>query len=134
MPAPGIGSAAMASYCYDALAFFTMVRVWLLRSKDLAHGVVEGQAEDLDAEVDGVAGQIAFGPAPVAVFDDEAGIGGQNKLPASRRRVGVRAFASSGASGASRAARICSRVQRGACARPLLSDGSGHSLSSNGVG
>ena len=47
---------------------------------DLAHGVVEGQAEDLDVEVDGVAGEIAFGPAPVAVFDDEAGIGGQNKI------------------------------------------------------
>ena len=33
---------------------------------DLAHGVVEGQAEDLDVEVNGVAGQISFGPAPVA--------------------------------------------------------------------
>ena len=47
---------------------------------DLAHGVMEGQAEDLDVEVNGVAGEIAFGPAPVAVFDDEAGIGGQNKI------------------------------------------------------
>ena len=47
---------------------------------DLAHGVVEGQTEDLDMEVNGVAGQIAFGPAPVAVFDDEAGIGGQNEI------------------------------------------------------
>ena len=35
-------------------------------------------AEDLDVEVDGVAGEVAFGPAPVTVFDDEAGIGGQN--------------------------------------------------------
>ena len=41
---------------------------------------MEGQAQDLDKEVNGVAGQIAFGPAPVAVFDDEAGIGGQNKI------------------------------------------------------
>ena len=41
---------------------------------------MEGQAEDLDVEVDGVAGQVAFGPAPVAVFDDEAGIGGQNEI------------------------------------------------------
>ncbi len=49
----------------------------LLCAGDLAHGVVEGQAEDLDVEVNGVAGQIAFRPAPVAVFDDEAGIGGQ---------------------------------------------------------
>ena len=46
----------------------------------MAHGVVEGQAEDLDVEVNGVAGQIAFGPAPVAVFDDETGVGGQNKI------------------------------------------------------
>ena len=47
-------------------------------SGDLAHGVVEGQAQDLDAEVNGIAGQISFRPAPIAVFDDEAGIGGQN--------------------------------------------------------
>ena len=45
---------------------------------DLAHGVVEGQAKNLDVEVNGVAGQIAFGPAPVAVFDDETGIGVTN--------------------------------------------------------
>ncbi len=38
---------------------------------NLAHGVVEGQAENLDVEVNGVARQIAFGPATVAVFDDE---------------------------------------------------------------
>jgi len=47
---------------------------------NLAHGIVEGMAKDLDGEVDGVAGQIAFRPAPVAVFDDEAGIGWQNKI------------------------------------------------------
>ena len=41
---------------------------------------MEGQAEDLDVEVNGVAGEVAFRPAPVAVFDDEAGIGGQNKI------------------------------------------------------
>jgi len=41
---------------------------------------VEGQAENLDMEVNGVAGQVAFGPAPVTVFDDEAGKGGQNKI------------------------------------------------------
>jgi len=52
----------------------------VLRSGDLAHGVVEGQAEDLDVEVNGVARQISFGPAPVGVFDEEAGIGGQNKI------------------------------------------------------
>ena len=51
-----------------------------LRSRDLAHGVVEGQAEDLGTEVDGVAGQIALGPAPIGVFDDQTGIGGQAKI------------------------------------------------------
>ena len=43
--------------------------VGLLCAGDLAHGVMEGQAEHLDMEVNGVAGQIAFGPTPVAVFD-----------------------------------------------------------------
>jgi hypothetical protein len=37
---------------------------------------VEGEAEHLDMEVDGIAGEVAFGPAPIAVFDDESGIGG----------------------------------------------------------
>ena len=49
-----------------------------LGAGELAHGVVEGQAQDLDVEVNGVAGEIPFGPTPVAVFDDEAGIGWQN--------------------------------------------------------
>ncbi len=52
----------------------------VLCAGDLAHGVVEGQAEDLDVEVNGVAGEVAFWPAPVGVLDDEAGIGGQNKI------------------------------------------------------
>ena len=50
-----------------------------LRSRDLAHGVVEGQAEDLGTEVapssvavlrrvDGVAGQVALWPTPIGVF------------------------------------------------------------------
>jgi len=54
--------------------------VRLLSSGDLAHGVVEGHAEDLEVEVNGVAGEVAFGPAPVTVLDDETGIGGQNKI------------------------------------------------------
>ena len=52
----------------------------VLCASDLAHGVVKGQAEDLDVEVNGVAGEVAFGPAPVGVFDDETGKGGQNKI------------------------------------------------------
>ena len=49
-------------------------------ASDLAHGVMEGEAEDLDQEVNGVAGQIALGPAPVTVLDDQAGVGGQFKI------------------------------------------------------
>ena len=45
----------------------------LLYSRDAAHGVVKGEAEDLDVEVDGISSQIAFGPAPITVFDDESG-------------------------------------------------------------
>jgi len=54
--------------------------VVVLCAGDLAHGVVEGQAEDLEVEVNGIAGKIAFRPAPVAVFDDETGISWQNKI------------------------------------------------------
>jgi hypothetical protein len=31
-------------------------------------------------EVNGVAGQVSFGPAPIGVFDDQTGIAGQNKI------------------------------------------------------
>jgi len=47
---------------------------------NLAHGVVEGETEYFDKEVDGVAGEIALRPAPVAFFDDEAGKGGQDEI------------------------------------------------------
>ena len=51
-----------------------------------AHGVVEAQPQNLDAEVDGVAGQVALGPAPIAVFEEEARWVASSKLPASRSR------------------------------------------------
>ena len=57
-----------------------MTSAVVLCAGDLAHGLVEGVAQHLDMEVNGVAGEVAFGPAPIAVFDDEAGIGGQNKI------------------------------------------------------
>ncbi len=47
-----------------------------LLSGDLAHGVVEAQAQNLNEEVDGVAGQVASRPLPIAVFDDQIRIGG----------------------------------------------------------
>ena len=53
-----------------------------LRSGEFSHGGVEAQAEDLDEEVDGVAALIPFGPAPVAVFDDETGEGGHEEVVA----------------------------------------------------
>ena len=46
----------------------------------MAHGVVEGQFEHLDMEVDGVAGEIALRPAPITVFEDESGKGRQLKV------------------------------------------------------
>ena len=45
-----------------------------LAGGDLAHRVVEGEAEEAHAEVDGVARQVSFGPAPVALLDDETGM------------------------------------------------------------
>lgn len=47
---------------------------------DLAHGLVEGQAEHAHEQVNGVAGEITLGPAPIAVFNDQAGVGGQDKI------------------------------------------------------
>ena len=44
------------------------------------HGFVEAHSQDSHAEVDGVAGQVAFGPAPVALLDDQTGIGGQSEV------------------------------------------------------
>jgi hypothetical protein len=38
---------------------------------------MEAQAQDLDLEVDGIAMEVALGPAPIRLFDDEAGEGGQ---------------------------------------------------------
>ena len=60
---------AMGAVCFSGLG-----------SSDLAHGVVEGQAEDLGTKVDGIAGQIALWPTPIGVFDDQTGIGGQGKI------------------------------------------------------
>ena len=48
--------------------------------QDGVHGLVEREALDFDEEVDGVAGQIAFGPAPIAVLDEETAEGGDGKV------------------------------------------------------
>ena len=53
-----------------------------LRGGELAHGLVEGEAQDLGAEVDGVALQVALGPAPVTLFYDETGIGVDGEVAA----------------------------------------------------
>ncbi len=62
-------------------------------------------------EVNGVAGQVSFGPAPIRVFDDQTGIAGQNQI-FRLAWVELESRCRSGASGANLAARICSRVQR----------------------
>ena len=41
---------------------------------------MEGEAEDLDEKINGIAGHVAFRPAPVGVLYDETGIGGQYKI------------------------------------------------------
>jgi len=67
-------TAALASYRYDAGAVFNVA--WRpLRSGDLAHRAVKAHSHYLDKEVDGIASQVALGPAPVAFLDEEAGEG-----------------------------------------------------------
>lgn len=100
-----------------------------LGSSDLAHGVVEGQPQHLDMEVNGITGEVTFRPAPVAVFDDETGIGWQNKIA----RLALDQL---------QAALLQQRHQRGQArgadllARPAraFKRGAGHSLFSSGVG
>ena len=53
---------------------------WARSGQDGVHGRVEREALDFDEEVDGVAGQLALGPAPIAVFDKEAAVGGDGKI------------------------------------------------------
>ena len=51
-------------------------------ARDL-HPAVQQQAPSLWSFVsgmNGIAGQVAFGPAPIVVFDDQAAIGGQDKM------------------------------------------------------
>lgn len=52
----------------------------LRSTDDLVHGLVEAQAEDLDKEVNGIAGPVTLGPAPIAVFEDETRKGGQKEI------------------------------------------------------
>ena len=49
----------------------------LLGLGDLAHSLMEGEAENLDKEVDGIASQVTLRPAPVAVFEEQALVSGQ---------------------------------------------------------
>ena len=55
------------------------MNVVVLGRGDLAHGVME-EAQHAHEEVNGIAGQVPFWPAPIAVFDDQTGIGGQDKI------------------------------------------------------
>ena len=49
----------------------------MLLADDVTHGVVERKTEDFDKKVDGVSREVALGPTPVGVFDDEADVGWQ---------------------------------------------------------
>jgi hypothetical protein len=89
------GCSAFRSFVYDAVISVM--------------GLMEGEAEDLHAEVDVVATELTIGPVRVAVLDDVTG----SKLPSPRSRRSSWCFCRRGNKGASRAARICSRVQRG---------------------
>jgi hypothetical protein len=50
------------------------------RVSDLAHSLIEGEAENLDKQVDGVACQSALWPTPIAVFDEQALVSDQFKV------------------------------------------------------
>ena len=94
-----------------------------------AHGIVEGQAEDLNAEVNGVAGEVALRPAPIAVLDDEARISGQSKIACFvRDELESALLEQRGEGGQSGGADLL------ACPAGGFKRGVGHSLSSNGVG
>jgi hypothetical protein len=51
---------------------------------NLAHGLVEGQAEHPHKEINGVAFQISLRPAPVAVFDEQTWVIGQFEVAGGR--------------------------------------------------
>ncbi len=46
----------------------------------MTHRVVEGEAQDLDEEVDGVTSFVPLWPAPIAVFEDQALEGTQKEV------------------------------------------------------
>ena len=64
--------AALRSERYDAKSCLES-----LLAGDLAHGIVERQAENLDEEVNGISSEVALGPAPITVFEQEALVRGQ---------------------------------------------------------
>ena len=94
---------------------------------DFLHGVMKGQAEDFDAKVDGVAGQIALRPAPVGVFDDQSRIVGQQEIARFAGEGWESAFLEQRKQwGQTRGADLLARP-------PGFREAGGHSLFSNGV-
>jgi hypothetical protein len=49
-------------------------------SNDGLHGLMERKPQNLNMEVNGIAREIAYWPAPVTVFEDETREGGQNEV------------------------------------------------------
>jgi hypothetical protein len=70
-PGPGL-----LPHCHRTVT----IRAAVLYSGDLAHGLMEAHPQDLNEEVNGVAGQVALGPPPTAVLEDQAGEGGQEVI------------------------------------------------------
>jgi len=75
--------AALRSYGYDAVGRLRGGACWVWRFQDLPHCVVERRAEHLHVEVYGVAGQVAFGPVPVPVFENDPVVLFHFQVPAS---------------------------------------------------
>ena len=68
--------AGLASYGHDASCRFAgwKTGLWtgVREGSDRLHGLMERQSQDLNVEVNGVAGLVVRGPAPIAVFEEQA--------------------------------------------------------------
>ena len=74
------------------------VLLFFLLGCNLTHRVVEGEAQDLDEEVDGIASFVPLWPTPVTVFDDQAwGRQAKRNSRPTARPTGVRVFEAAGA-------------------------------------
>ena len=103
----------------------------------MAHGVVEGQTQNLDKEVDGVASEVSLGPAPIAVFDQQSSVVGQFEVASGPLDELESAFLEQGDQrgepGGTDLVAGPAWSLRSAKWGALIKAGVGHSLSSSGV-